>query len=125
VVFQKLSKLFYARSLIKDEGILECVIPTQHGKLNLLAEIEILDNNETLHIKDLIIYPENVSDSSLKGKLLREIITLRSQLQIAAHHLKFNRLKITAVRVKSSTSANPGHSINLNVELKFKNNGLE
>jgi endo-1,4-beta-mannosidase len=104
---------------ILSVGVFEYEINTSKGIVDILCEIEIINNGEILHIKDMAIYPRGRDE--ITG-FTRELLEFKTKLIDYAHKLGFKGLKITAKRVKGSTSANPGHHVNIliDIETRFK-----
>ncbi len=103
---------------IRSEGEVFAEIPTTEGLVDFLAEIEILDNGTTLHIKDVAIYPKTYKN--LKGLALKEMLILKTELMNAAYQLGFGALKITGKRHEESTSANPGRMVDIFIDLRAR-----
>jgi len=105
VLIQKVSE-------IKLGDLFELKIETRKGAIDMLVEIVI--EEETLHLKDIVIYPE--AKGALSG-LDKDILKTRTKLIETARKLGFKKLKITGYRHPKSTSAKPGKKININVKL--------
>lgn len=96
----------------KPGDLFERTFDTTKGPVGLLAEVEV--NGTTLHLKDLVIYGQG--QTPLTG-LTREVLAARSQLMKEAKSMGFEKLRITGERVQSSSSANPGHCIDVTIDL--------
>jgi hypothetical protein len=93
-------------------SLFERTIPTSKGPVGLLAEVEI--NGSTLHLKDVTIYGEGTVP--LTG-LIKEVLAGRAQLIKDVKAMGFEKLRITGERVKTSSSANPGHCIDVTIRV--------
>ena len=100
---------------IKSEGELYTSVSTPHGLVDLLAEIEIVDEGATLHLKDIVIYPRG--KPNLKGLVYREMLKIKTDLLTASYRLGFKNLKITGRRHEHSTSKNTGHLVEIFIDL--------
>lgn len=89
-------------------------ITTRKGLVDFIAQLELLDNEETQHLKDIAVYAQ--SEVPFSG-IQQEIFKTRTLLINIANRLGFKRLRMTGMRHQYSTSANPGHLINLNIDL--------
>lgn len=69
---------------------------------------------DTLILRDVVVYGRG--SSPLTG-LTREALAARSQLVNEAKALGFRKLRITGERIQSSSSANPGHPIDIMIDL--------
>ncbi|HKY30183.1 MAG TPA: hypothetical protein VJM12_19795 [Pyrinomonadaceae bacterium] len=65
-------------------------------------------------LKDIAIYGRG---EPLKG-LTREMLAATSQLKDEARALGFKELQIIGERALTSTSANPGHAVNVTIRLQ-------
>jgi len=99
-----------ATSAPKPGELFERTFQTPKGPVSILAEVEISGN--TLHLKDMVVYGKE----PLSG-LLKNVVAARRQLINEAISLGFSRLRITGHRVPSSSSANPGHIIDVIIDL--------
>jgi hypothetical protein len=90
----------------------ERTFPTAKGPVDLLAEVVV--EGDTLILKDVVVYGR--SSSRLTG-LCKDALAARTQLIAEVKNLGFKRLKITGQRVLSSSSGNPGHPIDLTIDL--------
>ena len=95
----------------KAKGGFCAVIHTDVCVIEILADLEILDDGNTLFFKDFMIYPQG--EENLKGRVRKEIFILTSQIIAAAKKLGFKQLIVEGDRLESSTSANPGHHIRI------------
>ena len=82
------------------------------GPVDFLAETVV--EGETLLLKDVVVYGRG--PSNLTG-LTREALAARTQLINEAKAWGFKKLRITGQRVQSSSSANPGHVIDITIDL--------
>lgn len=98
------------------QGI-DLTIVTSQCLVGLLAELEIIDGGETLHLKDMVVYAQ--SEVPISG-VLKEVLKTKTLLFNVAQKLGFKRLQITGMRHPKSSSANPGHLIDLNINLTYK-----
>ncbi len=95
--------------------LFERVIETSQGKITLLAEVEL--QGEKLILKDVVIYGDK--PIPLTG-LTNEIFAARRQLIEEAKAMGFKELQITGKRVLNSSSANPGHIVDVTIDLTKK-----
>ncbi|MGH9905631.1 MAG: hypothetical protein ACRD8U_08630 [Pyrinomonadaceae bacterium] len=93
--------------------IFQRTIQTSKGPVDVIAEIVV--EGDKLVLKDIAIYGRGTEP--LTG-LAREILSARSQLAAEARALGFKELQITGKRVATSTSANPGHEVNVTMRLQ-------
>jgi RHS repeat-associated protein len=101
-----------ASSIFKNGQILERTIQTSKGPVDVLAEVVV--EGDTLVLKDIAIFGR--AQAPLKGvtrEMLEAIYDLREQARAAG----FKKLRITGQRVPSSTSVNPGHNVDINIDL--------
>ena len=96
----------------KTGDLFERTFQTARGPVDLLAETVV--EGDTLILKDVVVYGR--STSNLTG-LAKEALAARTQLIEEAKALGFKKLKITGQRVESSSSGNPGHPIDITVDL--------
>jgi hypothetical protein len=92
--------------------LFERTFQTGKGPVDLLAETVV--EGDTLILKDVAIYGR--SSTSLTG-LTKEALAARTQLVEEAKALGFKTLKITGRRMESGSSGNPGHAIDITVDL--------
>ena len=90
------------------------IIPTRGGDLEILAEVSI--SGRTLTLSDIAVYGAN-------GDLVNQVhgsalVGIRNALAIEAANAGFDTLRITGVRVRSSSSVNPGHVIDRVIDLE-------
>lgn len=93
--------------------LFERTFQTAKGPVDLLADIVV--EGDTLILKDVVVYSR--SPSSLTG-LTRDALAARTQLIEEAKVLGFKKLRITGQRIQSSSSGNPGHTIDITVDLE-------
>lgn len=93
-------------------NLFERTIETTKGPVDVLAEIVV--EGDSLTLKDIAIFGRG--KEALSG-LTREILAARTQLANEARELGFKVLKITGRRVETSTSANPGKTVNITIDL--------
>jgi hypothetical protein len=96
----------------KTGELLERTFETPKGFVDFLAETVI--EGDTLHLKDVVVYGRG--PSNLTG-LTREALAARTRLINEAKGWGFRTLRITGHRLPSSSSANPGHMIDLRIDL--------
>lgn len=87
-------------------------IQTSRGPVDVLYDLQA--EGDTLHLKDLMAFPR--TDGPLPG-VLRELLAARSQIAAYAKEAGFVRLRITGHRTMQSTSANPGKTIDVTIQL--------
>ncbi|WP_372859525.1 two-partner secretion domain-containing protein [Pseudomonas protegens] len=87
-------------------------INTSKGPVDFIAETVI--RGETLVLKDVAVYGQG--SAALTG-LQREIFRASSELKEFAKQQGFKRLEIKGTRVENSSSARPGHDVNLGWDL--------
>ncbi len=85
---------------------------TGKGTIRLLAEIDV--QGTRLHLKDVVVFEE--SGKHVTG-LMKEALAARTQLINAAIALGFKAIRITGIRTATSSSANPGHAVDLLIDL--------
>jgi hypothetical protein len=107
----------YFEDILADGEIIG-EMKTDHGIIDFLADIELLEGKTILHVKDVTIYPR--SKSELKGLVIHEMLKLKTELIDAAYQLGFKGLRITGQRAEHSTSANPGYVIDRLIDLKMR-----
>ena len=90
----------------------ERTFQTPKGPVDLLAEIVV--EGDTLTLKDVAVFGR--SSSTLTG-LTKEALAIRTLLIKEAKRLGFKTLRITGQRLESSTSGNPGHAVDITVDL--------
>jgi hypothetical protein len=90
--------------------LFERTIHTSKGPVGMLAEVVI--TGKVLHLQDVVIYAQG----QLSG-LLRELLQAKTQLINEAKAAGFDTLHITARRVPSSSSAHPGKTIDVTIDL--------
>jgi hypothetical protein len=98
--------------VLKTGDLFERSFQTSKGPVDLLAETVV--EGDTLILKDVVVYGR--SPSNLTG-LTKEALAARTQLIEEAKALGFQKLKITGQRIPSSSSGNPGHPIDITVDL--------
>lgn len=97
-----------------DTGdLFERTFTTSQGNIGLLAEVEV--HGKLLHLKDVVVYEE--SGKTLTG-LAKEVLAARSQLINEAIAMGFTGLRITGTRAATSSSAHPGHVVDLFIDLR-------
>jgi RHS repeat-associated protein len=101
-----------ARLLLRSGQLLETTIQTSKGPVDVLAEVVV--QGDKLVLKDLVIYGRGAEP--LTG-LTREMLGALSKVKEVARSLGFKQLQIIAKRVASSTSANPGHIVDVTIKL--------
>jgi hypothetical protein len=106
------SIMAYSPGMLKTGDLFERTFQTAKGPVDLLAEIVV--ESDTLILKDVVVYGR--AQSKLTG-LTKEALAARTQLIEEAKELGFKKLKITGQRVPSSSSGNPGHAIDITVDL--------
>lgn len=94
---------------IKNGGdnLLVSQVMTEGGALDIMAEVKI--NGNQLHLDSLTIYGAN--GDIAKNTILKDLYAAKSNLTQAAIENGFSEIRITAIRVPSSTSINPGRAI--------------
>ncbi len=101
-----------ARLLLRSGQLLETTIQTSQGPVDVLAEIVV--QGDKLVLKDLVIYGRNAEP--LTG-LTREMLGALSKVKEVARAAGFKELQILAKRAATSTSANPGHIVDVTIKL--------
>ena len=85
---------------------------TPRGPVDFLAEVVI--EGAMLILKDIVVY----SHSGLpETGLAREAFAARTQIIREAKAWGFATLRLTGLRVPSSSSGNPGHPVDVSVDL--------
>jgi hypothetical protein len=100
------------RAVPKTGDLFERTFQTPKGPVDLLAETVV--EGDTLILNDVAVYGR--SPSNLTG-LTKEALAARTELIEEAKALGFKKLRITAQRVPNSSSGNPGHAIDITVDL--------
>lgn len=90
-------------------------VETSLGPVDVMYDLQV--EGDTLHLKDLIVYPRTAEPMS---GVLRELLAARSQIAAYAREAGFVKLRITGHRTLSSSSANPGKSIDVTIHLTSK-----
>ena len=85
------------------DDLFEMTFQTSKGQVDLIAEKEI--SGALLHLKDTTVFATGGTPLSGLG---REALEARSQLYDQVRSMGFDKLRITANRVGTSTSAKPG-----------------
>ena len=90
----------------------ERTFQTPKGPVGFLAETAV--EGDTLILKDVVVYGEGTTPLT---DLTREAFAARTQLIEEAKALGFKKLRITGQRVQTSSSGNPGHVIDITIDL--------
>ena len=98
---------------MKSGDLFERTFATSKGNVGFLPEVEV--EGTTLHLKDVVVFEE--SGKVLTG-LKREVLAARAQLIDEAMGMGFTGLRITGTRVATSSSAAPGHAVDLFIDLR-------
>jgi len=106
----------------KADGAFCAVIHADICVIEIMSEIEILDNGNTIFFRDLSIYPQG--QVNFRGKVIKNILSLRRQIRKAAKKLGFKKMMITGDRLHSSTSANPGHHVHIEITFREVTNEI-
>jgi hypothetical protein len=97
---------------VKSGDLFEKTFSTSKGNVGLLAEV-IVEGN-VLHLKDVVVFEE--SGKVLTG-LTREVLAARTALIGEAIGMGFTGLRITGFRLATSSSAHPGHAVDIFIDL--------
>ena len=97
----------------KSGELFERIFQTSKGPVDFLAE-SVLEG-ETLLLRDVVVYGRG--PSHLTG-LTKEAFAARVQIINEARAWGFLKLKITGRRVQNSSSAKPGHMVDITIDLK-------
>ena len=100
------------RAVPKTGDLFERAFQTSKGPVDFLAETVV--EGDTLILKNVVVYGR--SPTNLTG-LTKDALAARTQLIEEARALGFKTLKITGQRVQSGSSGNPGHPIDITVDL--------
>ena len=92
--------------------LFERTFQTPKGPVGFLAETAV--EGDTLILKDVVVYGEGTTPLT---DLTREAFAARTQLIEEAKALGFKKLRITGQRVQTSSSGNPGHVIDITIDL--------
>jgi hypothetical protein len=76
---------------------------------------EVREEGAVLHLKDVIVYSRLAG--GLKG-VLKEMLAARTELKRYAAAMGFVTLKISGYRTEQSSSAHPGKTIDLTIDLR-------
>jgi len=103
-----------AGNTFKNGEVFETSFRNKSGiEIGVLAETVV--EGDTLILKDVSIY-SNIGD--IKNQVgVKEFVQLKNIVSQSAKEQGFKVLKIIAERVQNSTSANPGHGIDITVDL--------
>jgi RHS repeat-associated protein len=82
---------------------------TSKGMLDVAAEVQVV--GQTLHLKDIAVFPRGTEVLSLGT---REVAALRNQLAQEARSFGFDQLRITGTRI---SGANPGKTVDTTIDL--------
>jgi hypothetical protein len=82
---------------------------TSKGMLDVAAEVQVV--GQTLHLKDIAVFPRGTEVLSLGT---REVAALRNQLAQEARSFGFDQLRITGSRI---SGANPGKAVDTMIDL--------
>lgn len=99
-------------SELRSGDLFERTFVTSRGPIDFLAEVVV--EGQTLTLRDVAIFGR--SPTPLSG-LSREVFGARTQLAAEVRARGFRTLRITGRRVASSSSGNPGHPIDLTIDL--------
>ena len=97
----------------KHGDLFEHTINTKKGPVDFLAETVV--KGDTLILKDVAVFGRK-GNEALTG-LQKEIFRGSAQLKDFARQQGFKRLEIKGTRVPTSSSARPGHDVNLGWDL--------
>ncbi len=100
------------RAAPKTGELFERTFPTAKGPVDFLAEVVV--EGDTLILKDVVVYGR--SQTKMTG-LRKEALAARTHLIQEAKALGFKTLKIAGQRVQSGSSGNPGHFVEITVDL--------
>ena len=101
-----------AAIIFKHGKLLQRTIQTRKGPVDVLAEIVV--QGDTLVLKDIAIFGRG--QAPLKG-LTRDMFEAIYELREQARAAGFKTLRITGKRIESSTSVNPGHVVDMTIDL--------
>jgi hypothetical protein len=96
----------------KTGDLFERTFLTPKGPVDFLAEVVV--EGDTLILKNVVVYGR--SPFRMTG-LTKEALAARTQLIKEAKAFGFKTLKLAGQRVQSSSSGNPGHPIDITVDL--------
>ena len=106
--------LVHNNCLDELSDLFEYTFDTVKGKVGFLAEVE--RSGDVLHLKDIVVYGAGGQKIG-KGEVLKDVLRQRAYLSNKAKEMGFKRLRITGNRVESSSSANPGKVIDIEIDL--------
>jgi len=99
---------------LKDGEDLEGYIETQIGRVQFLAEVKF--QGDQVSLENITIYSDVGETPNLVGA--RVFIRLRDAVAKQASRQGFATMRLSGKRVAGSSSANPGHSIAVTVNLR-------
>lgn len=91
----------------------EHTINTKKGPIDFLAETVV--KGDTLILKDVAVFGRKGNEALTE--LQKDIFRGSAQLKEFAREQGFKRLEIQGTRVQTSSSARPGHDVNLGWDL--------
>ncbi|HQU46846.1 MAG TPA: hypothetical protein PK867_28840 [Pirellulales bacterium] len=97
---------------MKSGDLFERTFSTAKGDIGFLAEVMV--QGKVLHLKDVVVFEE--SGKVLTG-LTREVLAARTALIGEAIGMGFTGLRITGLRLATSSSAHPGHAVDIFIDL--------
>ncbi|MBC8042203.1 MAG: hypothetical protein IAF08_02045 [Rhizobacter sp.] len=97
--------------------LFEYTLQTTHGAVDILAETVIVD--KTLELRDITIYPQAPMKLSgvNSGILAVKTVAVKTEVKANAKAQGFDYLRLTAKRLQSSSSALPGKTIDILIDL--------
>lgn len=103
------------KEFFKDGELFEWAIDTSKGTVRMLAETSFKGKNgRVLSLDNVTVFAD--AKNPLTG-LSREMVTARTQLANMARQQGFKSMSLSYTRVPTSTSANPGKTVNLVIDL--------
>lgn len=97
---------------LRTGDLFEWTFHTSKGPIDVAAEVVV--NGNQLWLKDIAVFGRG---SQPLTNLAKDALAARTQLMNLAREMGFEQLRITGVRIPTSTSANPGHIVDILIDL--------
>ena len=100
------------RAAIEQNLLFEWSIELGHATIELLAEP--IAEGETLHLKDIAVYPRAADTADIGTRAVRMI---RNRLATRARRAGFSKLRVTGTRL---SGAKKGRSVDVTIDLPHR-----
>lgn len=100
------------RAAIEQNLLFEWSIELGHATIELLAEP--IAEGETLHLKDIAVYPRAADTADIGTRAVRMI---RNRLATRARRADFSKLRVTGTRL---SGAKKGRSVDVTIDLPHR-----